>query len=30
MAGRLSVAAFTLWATNGECNGDLPPHGIGR
>ena len=30
MAGRLSVAAFTLWATNGEFNGDLPPHGIGR
>ena len=30
MAGRLSVAAFTLWVTNGEFNGDLPPHGIGR
>ena len=30
MAGRLSVAAFTRWATNEEFNGDLPPHGIGR
>ncbi len=30
MATRLSAAAFELWSANGEFNGDLPPHGIGR
>ena len=30
MAGRLSVEAFALWVNNGEFNGDLPPHAVGR
>ena len=30
MAGRLSVAAFELWVVNGEFNGDLPLHAVGR
>lgn len=30
MAHRLSVAAFELWESHGEFNGDLPPHGIAR
>ena len=30
MATRLSVEAFTLWTTNGEFNGDLPPNAISR
>ena len=30
MASQLSIAAFDLWTSNGEFNGDLPPHGIGR
>lgn len=30
MAARLSVPAFELWISNGEFDGDLPPHRIGR
>jgi hypothetical protein len=30
MAERLSAAAFTLWATHGEFNGDLPAHAVSR
>ena len=30
MAARLSVKAFTLWTTNDEFNGDLPPNAISR
>ena len=30
MASRLSVAAFELWISNEEFDGDLPPHRIGR
>ncbi|AMJ67779.1 hypothetical protein [Hymenobacter sp. PAMC 26628] len=30
MAGRLSIAAFELWEANGQFNGDLPPHAVGR
>lgn len=30
MGEQLSVAAFGLWQTHGEFDGDLPPHGIAR
>ena len=30
MAEQLSPAAFALWATHGEFNGDLPAHAVGR
>ena len=30
MDGQLSVAAFELWVVNGEFNGDLPAHAVGR
>lgn len=30
MAAQLSVAAFAVWAANGQFNGNLPSHGIGR
>ncbi len=30
MAGRLSVAAFALWLTHGQFDGDLPPHALRR
>jgi len=30
MAGQLSIAAFELWEANGQFNGDLPAHAVGR
>ncbi|MDO7852585.1 hypothetical protein [Hymenobacter convexus] len=30
MAGRLSADAFALWMSNGQFNGDLPPHAVCR
>lgn len=30
MAEQLSLAAYALWLTHGEFNGDLPPHALAR
>ena len=30
MAERLSIAAFELWISHNQFNGDLPPHGVSR
>lgn len=30
LAEKISVAAYTLWVSYGEFNGDLPPHSVAR